>query len=383
MEYAFTIEMLERPVSICTKPVRAYRASSYKRDIAARYDRRRKQAAKIEWQRIYEVVSSMIPLRNFGKTDVKISALGLGGHHLGAAKDEATAVEIVHRAFDGGITFYDCCWEYNRGKSEDWLGKGLRGLRDRAFLMTKVCTHGRDASLAMQMLEQSLRRLQTDHLDLWQIHGVSFQNDPREFIRPNGAAEALQKAKEQGKVRFVGFSGHKDPDIHLAMLNTGFPFDAVQMPLNPFDANFFSFEQKVLPVLNNRGIAPLGMKPIGGHGEPVQKGVFTAKELLQYAMSLPVATTISGVSEMPILEQNLGIAQGFTPLSSSEMQALRERAKPYAADGHFELYKTSIKFDNPEARIAHEFPLDMEQVEVKQMVYATQNTGRPFPQVSE
>jgi aryl-alcohol dehydrogenase-like predicted oxidoreductase len=350
---------------------------------ACRVLRPRRRATKLQWQRIYLHVSSTIPLRNFGKADVKISALGLGGHHLGAAKDEATAVEIVHRALDGGITFYDCCWEYNRGKSEDWLGKGLRGVRDRAFLMTKVCTHGRDASLAMQMLEQSLRRLQTDHLDLWQIHGVSFQNDAREFIRPNGAAEALRKAKEQGKVRFVGFTGHKDPDIHLAMLDTGFPFDAVQMPLNPFDASFFSFEQKVLPVLNRRGIAALGMKPIGGHGEPVQKGVFTAKELLQYAMSLPVATTISGVSEMPILEQNLNIAQGFTPLSTSEMQALRERAKPYAGDGHFELYKTSIKFDNPEARIAHQFPLDMEQVEVKQMVYATQNTGRPFPQVSD
>ena len=191
----------------------------------------------------------------------------LGGHHLGAAKDEATAVELVHRAIDGGVTFYDCCWEYNRGKSEDWLGKGLLGRRERAFLMTKVCTHGRDASLAMQMLEQSLRRLQTDHLDLWQIHGVTFQNDPELFIRPNGAAEALRKAKQQGKVRFVGFTGHKDPEIHLAMLKTGFPFDAVQMPLNPFDANFFSFEEKVLPVLNNRGIAPLGMKPIGGKGE--------------------------------------------------------------------------------------------------------------------
>ena len=328
-------------------------------------------------------MSTSIPLRPFGKTDVKISALGLGGHHLGAAKEEKDAVEIVHRAMGGGITFYDCCWEYNRGKSEDWLGKGLKGMRNRAFLMTKVCTHGRDASLAMQMLEQSLRRLQTDHLDLWQIHGVTFQNDPQEFIRPNGAAEALHKAKQQGKVRFVGFSGHKDPDIHLAMLETGFPFDAVQMPLNPFDANFFSFENKVLPVLNRRGIAPLGMKPIGGHGEPVQKGVFTAEELLRYAMSLPVATTISGVSEMPILEQNLRIAQTLVPYTPAEMQALRERAKPYAGDGRFELYKTSIKFDNPEARLAHEFPLDLESVEVKQMVHATQNTGRPYPQVSE
>jgi len=332
---------------------------------------------------IYWSVTSIIPLRKFGRTDAQVSALGLGGHHLGAAKDETTAVEIVRRAIDGGVTFFDCCWEYNRGKSEDWLGKGLRGMRERAFLMTKVCTHGRDASLAMQMLEQSLRRMQTDHLDLWQIHGVSFQNDPQLFIRPNGAAEALAKAKQQGKVRFVGFTGHKDPDIHLAMLDTGFPFDAVQMPLNPFDANFFSFEQKVLPLLNSRGIAPLGMKPIGGHGEPVQKGVFTAEELLRYAMSLPVATTISGVSELPILEQNLKIAQNFQPLSEAEMKALRERAKPYAGDGRFELYKTSIKFDNPEARLAHGFPLDMQQVEVKEMVNATQNTGRPFPQVSQ
>jgi uncharacterized protein len=340
------------------------------------------KAGGLRFSSIYLKVSSSIPLRKFGKSDVSISALGLGGHHLGAAKDETTATEIVRRAVDGGITFFDCCWEYNRGQSEDWLGKGLKGSRDRVFLMTKVCTHGRDASLAMQMLEQSLRRLQTDHLDLWQIHGVTFEDDPERFIRPNGAAEALHKAKEQGKVRFVGFTGHKDPDIHLAMLETKFPFDAVQMPLNPFDANFFSFEQKVLPVLNQRGIAPLGMKPIGGHGEPVQRGVFTAEELLRYAMSLPVATTISGVSELPILEQNLQIAQNFSPMTGPEMEKLRQRAKPYAGDGRFELYKTSIKFDNPEARLAHEFPLDLQQVETKQMVYATQNTGRPFPEVS-
>lgn len=328
------------------------------------------------------MATEAIPLKDFGKTGVKVSALGMGGHHLGEAKDEKTAVEIIHRALDGGVTFYDCCWEYNRGKSEDWLGKGLKGSRDRAFLMTKVCTHGRDAGLAMLMLEQSLRRLQTDHLDLWQIHGVSFPNDPDLFIRPGGAAEALTRAKKEGKVRFVGFTGHKDPDIHLAMLKTGFPFDSVQMPLNPFDANFHSFEKKVLPVLNEKGIAPIGMKPIGGHGEPVQKGVFSAQELLRYAMSLPVATTLSGVSEMGILEQNLKVAQGFTPLSESEMQALRDRAKAYAGDGQFELYKVSLKFDNPEARLAHEFPLDMEQIEVKQMVKATDNTGAPFPSVS-
>jgi aryl-alcohol dehydrogenase-like predicted oxidoreductase len=323
-----------------------------------------------------------IPLRKFGKTGVQISALGLGGHHLGAAKDEQTAIQIVHRALDGGITFYDNCWEYHRGKSEDWLGKGLKGKRDQAFLMTKVCTHGRDGSLATQMLEQSLRRLQTDHLDLWQVHGVGFANDPELFIRKGGAAEALTRAKEQGKVRFVGFTGHKDPDVHLAMLETGFPFDAVQMPLNPFDGTFMSFEQKVLPVLNRRGIAPLGMKPIGGHGEPVQKGVLTAQEALRYAMSLPVATTISGAEEMHILEQNLEIAQNFTPMTPAEMQALRERCQHYAGDGRFELYKTSLKFDNPEARMAHDFPIDMASVEVKEMVQETANNGRAWPQVS-
>jgi aryl-alcohol dehydrogenase-like predicted oxidoreductase len=320
-----------------------------------------------------------IPLRKFGKADVQVSALGLGGHHLGAAKEEKIAVEIVHRAVDAGVTFFDNCWEYNLGKSEDWLGKGLKGRRDKVFLMTKVCTHGRDATLAMQMLEQSLRRLQTDHLDLWQIHGVSFQNDADLFMRPGGAAEALLKAKKAGKVRFVGFTGHKDPEFHLAMLETGFPFDSVQMPLNPFDANFRSFEQMVLPELIKRGIAPLGMKPISGHGDPVEKGVFTAKELLSYAMSLPVATTITGVEELTILKQNLEIAQGFTPLSADEMQKLRDRAKPYAGDGKFELYKTSLKFDNPEARLAHGFPLDMQSVEVRQMVKATDNTGAPFP----
>jgi len=325
--------------------------------------------------------SSGIPLRQFGKTDARISALGMGGHHLGDAPDEATAVRMVHEAVDGGITFFDNCWEYHLGKSEIWMGKGLKGRRDRVFLMTKVCTHGRDADLAMQMLEQSLNRYQTDHLDLWQVHGVCFDNDPELFIRPNGAAEALHKAKQQGKVRFVGFTGHKHPDIHLKMLATGFPFDAVQMPLNVFDSQFHSFETHVLPELNRRGIAALGMKPISGHGEPVSRGVITAPEALRYAMSLPVATTITGMESLDVLHQNLAIAQGFEPMSQPDMQALRERVKSQAADGRFELYKMSLKFDNPEARLAHEFPVDMQQVEMKEMIQATKNTGHPFPKI--
>ena len=326
--------------------------------------------------------SSSIPLRQFGKSDVKVSALGFGGHHLGDAPDEQTAVQLVQESVDGGITFFDNCWEYHRGKSEDWMGKGLKGRRDQVFLMTKVCTHGRDADMAMSMLHQSLKRLQTDHLDLWQIHGVSFENDPELFIRPNGAAEALRKAKEQGKVRFVGFTGHKDPRLHLAMLNTGFPFDSVQMPLNAFDAQFHSFEQQVLPVLNQRGIAALGMKPICGHGDPVKNGVLTAQEALRYAMSLPVTVTITGMESLDVLRQNLAVAQGFQPMSQQEMQALRDRLKPEAADGRFELYKLSLKFDNPEARMAHSFPLDMQSVEVKEMMQATKNDGHPFPKVS-
>jgi aryl-alcohol dehydrogenase-like predicted oxidoreductase len=245
--------------------------------------------------------------------------------------------------------------------------------------MTKVCTHGRDKALALRMLEESLRRLGTDRLDLWQIHGVSFENDPALFIRPNGAAEALAQAKKEGKVRFVGFTGHKDPAIHLKMLATGFPFDSVQMPLNPFDATFHSFEQQVLPELNRRGIAALGMKPLQGHADAIQKGALTAEEALRYAMSLPVTTTITGIDKPEVLRQNLRLAQNFQPLTAAEMQALRDRCRQYAADGRFELYKVSLKFDNPEARLTHQFPLDMQQVEVKEMLGASTNDGSPYP----
>jgi aryl-alcohol dehydrogenase-like predicted oxidoreductase len=319
-----------------------------------------------------------IPKRSFGKTGVMISALGLGGHHLGDAEDQKTAERIVARAIDGGVTFFDNCWEYHLGKSEVWMGAALKGKRQQVFLMTKICTHGRDKDLALRMLEESLRRLQTDHLDLCQIHGVSFENDPELFIRPNGAAEALRIAQKQGKIRFVGFTGHKDPKIHLAMLQTGFPFDSVQMPLNPFDGTFRSFEEQVLPELARRGIAPLGMKPFGGTAAFIEEGIVTPQEALRYAMSLPVATTITGMDKLEIVEQNLKIAQNFKSLPAEEMTSLRRRCQEYA-DGRYELYKVSLKYDNPQARLAHGFPLDMQSKEVKEMIQATQNTGRPFP----
>ncbi len=328
-----------------------------------------------------QLASGTIPLRKFGRADARISVLGFGGHHLGEAPDEKTAVEIIHQAVDGGITFYDNCWEYRRGKTEIWMGAGLKGRRDKVFLMTKTCPHGRDGSLALTMLEESLRRLQTDHLDLWQVHGMAFDNDAELFIRKGGAAEALEKAKKEGKVRFVGFTGHQNPKVHLAMLNTGFLFDAVQMPLNAFDANFRSFEKQVLPELAKRGIAVLGMKPLNGHGDAIKHGVVTAEEALRYAMSLPgVTTTITGIDSLDILHQNLQIAQNFTPMTEAEMNELRDRCKQDSADGRFELYKLSLKFDNPESRIAHGFPLDTQQSEVKDMFGAEMNTGHPFPE---
>ena len=308
-----------------------------------------------------------IPRRALGKTGVKVSALGMGGHHLGEPKSVNDAIELVHKAIDGGIDFFDNCWEYFNGKTENWLGRALAGKRDKVFLMTKVCTHGRSAALGMEMLEQSLTRLATDHLDLWQIHGVGFDNDPELAYRKGGVLEALDKAKQQGKTRFVGFTGHKDPHVHLRMIQMGYPFDAVQMPLNAFDASFRSFEQIVLPEANRRGIAVLGMKSMGGTAASVKQGLVSPQEMLRYAMSLPVAVTISGMDSVKVLRQNLAVARGFKPMSADEMQSLRKRCAEKAADGRFEPYKMSLKFDNPQARLPHGFPLDEQQKEVEEM----------------
>src|SRR5436853_278522 len=191
--------------------------------------------------------------------------------------------------------------------------------------MVKACTHGRSAGLALKMLDESLTRLQTDRLDLWQVHGVCFDNDPELAYRKGGVLEALDQAKKQGKVRFVGFTGHKKPDIHLDMIRRGYPFDSVQMPLNCLDATFRSFERQVLPEVTKRGIAALGMKPMGGTATAVKSGLVKAEEMLRYAMSLPVATTIAGMDSFDVLHQNLRVARGFKPLTAEEMQALRDR----------------------------------------------------------
>ena len=302
---------------------------------------------------------SSIERRPFGKTGETVSALGLGGYHLGKITSVREAVRVVHAAIDAGITFMDNAWEYHDGRSEELMGKGVEGRRKEVFLMTKLCTHGRGMREAMRQLEQSLKRLKTDFLDLWQIHECVYYNDPERHFARDGAVDALDRAKRDGKVRYVGFTGHKDPAIHLEMLSHEYPFDACLMPLNCFDASFRSFERNVLPEVLRRGIAPLGMKSFGD-GRMVKKKVVSARDALRYAMSLPVATTISGMDSMRVLKQNVAIASSFKPLSPREMEALRRRLREQADDGRFELYKTTAQHDGPVGRQQHGFPSDEE-----------------------
>jgi predicted aldo/keto reductase-like oxidoreductase len=297
-----------------------------------------------------------VPMKTLGKTGVKVSALAVGGFHLGSAKDQKTVDTIVGEAIDAGVNFFDNAWEYHDGDSEVRTGKALQGKRDQVLVMTKVCTHGRGKDVAMKMLEESLHRLKTDHLDVWQIHEVVYYNDPDLIFAPGGAAEALLEAKKQGKVRFVGFTGHKNPAIHLRMLAHGFPFDTVQMPLNCFDATFQSFEKQVLPEAIRQGVAVLGMKSLGGSGEMVTSGAITPEEGLRYAMSLPVATTISGMDSLNVLHQNLAVARDFKPMTDDEMVTLRERCRTFAADGRYEKFKTTKFYDGDLGRQQHGYP---------------------------
>ena len=301
-----------------------------------------------------------VPHRPFGRSGLDVSIIGVGGYHLGLVKTQAEVNRIVHEAIDRGVNFFDNAWDYHDGDSEIRLGKALKGRRDQVYVMTKVCTHGRDRKTAIRQLDQSLRRLQTDHVDVWQIHEVIYADEPDRYFQPGGAIEALYEAKRKGKVRLIGFTGHKDPAIHLDMLSYGYPFDTCQLPLNCFDAGFRSFEQRVLPELQRQGITPIGMKSLGGEGRPVKKRTVTVIEALRYAMSLPVGTTVSGIDSLKVLRQNLRIAAAFEPMSEEEMDELRLRTAAAAADGHFELYKTSMNNDGPEGRRVHGFPSDKE-----------------------
>ena len=290
-----------------------------------------------------------IPYRTLGHTGEKVSMVGIGGHHLGRALvSESESIQIVRTGLDNGVNFLDNSWDYNKGLSEIRVGKALRdGYRDKAFVMTKI--DGRTKESAAQQIDESLSRLQTDRIDLLQFHEVIRMNDPDRIFAPGGGMEAALDAKKAGKIRYIGFTGHKSPHIHLHMLETasknGFIFDTVQMPLNVMDAHFDSFEKLVLPVLVKQDIGVLAMKTMGD-GNFLRSGVITPIECLHYSMSLPTSVVITGCDSMPILEQALNAARSFQPLSDSARAQLLARTANIASSGGFELYKTTQTFDS-------------------------------------
>lgn len=273
--------------------------------------------------------------------------MGLGGAHIGMQDDENDSIRIVRTAIDNGINFMDNCWDYNDGLSEIRMGKALReGYRSKVFLMTKI--DGRDKKTAAKQIDESLRRLQTDNIDLLQFHEIIRMSDLARIFAPGGAMEAVLEAKKVGKVRYSGFTGHKSPDVHLEMLQmalaNGFIFDAVQMPLNIMDAHYDSFEKMVLPVLLENNIGVLGMKPMGG-GLFLRSNVVTAVECLHYAMSLPISVVITGCDSLAILQQALEAVRSFSPMSEEQRSALLSRTAKAAYGGEYELYKTDTIFD--------------------------------------
>jgi predicted aldo/keto reductase-like oxidoreductase len=288
-----------------------------------------------------------IPYRMLGKTGEKVSIVGLGGYHLGKQADSQESIRIIRTGLDQGINFLDNCWDYNDGESEIRMGNALKnGYRNKSFLMTKI--DGRNKVTATQQINQSLQRLQTDRIDLLQFHEIIRDSDPDRIFAPQGALEAVLEAKRAGKIRFIGFTGHKSPDIHLKMLSTasqhGFVFDTVQMPLNVMDAHFDSFEKKVLPKLLQQGNGVLGMKPMG---DPfiLKSNTVTAVECLHYAMNLPTSVVITGCDSLAILQQAIDAARSFRPLNSAQVTALLAKTVKAAQSGEYELYKTSHHFD--------------------------------------
>jgi predicted aldo/keto reductase-like oxidoreductase len=293
-----------------------------------------------------EVEGGML-YRRLGRTGEKVSAIGLGGFHIGGQKDEQESIRIIRNAIDQGITFMDNCWDYHDGVSEVRMGKALRdGYRKKVFLMTKI--DGQTKKSAASQIEESLQRLQTDHIDLMQFHEVIRTGDPDRIFAPGGSMEAMLEAKRAGKVRFIGFTGHKDPQIHLRMLelarNHKFRFDAVQMPLNVMDAHFRSFEHQVVPVLVKEGIGVLGMKSMGS-GVILQSKAAKPIECLHYALNLPTSTVITGIDRMEILDQALEAARTFKPMSKEAVSALLARTAEAAAAEQYEPFKTTTNFD--------------------------------------
>ncbi len=295
---------------------------------------------------------SGVPKRPLGSTGVEVSILGVGGHHIGRIRDDQESIRLMRQAIDMGATFLDNAWEYHDGRSERLMGRALQdGYRDKAFLMTKH--HGRSKKQdAMQHLEDSLRRLKTDVIDLWQFHEVVYEDDPDMIFQKGGAIEAADLAKKQGKVRFIGFTGHKDPAYHLKMLAYGYPWDAVQMPINVLDPHFKSFQKTVLPVLTRRNIGVIAMKTLAG-GHVLRTNTVNTREGLRYAWSQPVSTIVSGMNSLQMLQENVRAARSFVPMTEQQQAILLARTQQAAQTGQFEPFKTTRNYDGPVGRRIH------------------------------
>lgn len=294
-----------------------------------------------------------LPTRALGRTGERVSILCLGGWHIGAVKDPAEAIRIMHTAADQGLTFFDNCWDYHNGGSEEIMGRALAdGRREKVFLMTKNCE--RDYAGSMKCLDDSLRRLRTDRIDLWQFHEIIYDNDP-DWVFEKGGLKAALEARKAGKVRYIGFTGHKDPRIHLAMLGKPFEWDACQFPVNVLDLHYRSFQKQVLPVCLQNKVGAIGMKGFGGGDGVARQAGLTAQEAYRYALSQPVAAQVVGMTTLEQLEQNIALARGFTPLTEAEQSALADKVKPFATDGRFEQFKSTQNFDGPVHRRQHGF----------------------------
>ena len=301
-----------------------------------------------------------IPTRPLGKTGVHVPIICLGGWHIGQpAIGDAEAERIMHAAIDEGVTFFDNAWDYHEGRSEEIMGKALAtgGRRDKVFLMTKNC--GRDAATTRQHLDDSLRRLQTDVIDLWQFHEINYDNDP-EWVVERGALAAALAAQKAGKVRFLGFTGHKAPHIFLNMLGKHADWATCQLPVNVCDYFYRSSIHEVIPELKKKNVAAIGMKSLGGGnmtdgGRIVAGGVATVDECIRYSLSQDIATLVVGIDSMKVLAQDVAIARDFKPMPQDEADALLARVKPVATDGRFEWSKSTQNFDGPYHRRQHGF----------------------------
>jgi len=308
------------------------------------------------------VNSAGIPLHPLGRTGEMVSVLCLGGYSSTDPKKltEAESLRLIQRAVEEGITFMDNCWDYHNGLAEERMGKALAEgkRREKTFLMTKCC--GRNVKDAWSNLEDSLRRLRTDHLDLWQFHEIVYDSDPDWIFADDGAIHAGLRAVKEGKVRYLGFTGHKDPSIHLEMLSKPYDWATVQMPLNVMDVHYRSFQKRVLPTLLQRNIGVLAMKSLGGDGSIVAKAGVPVADALRYVLSLPISTLVSGIDSEKVLDQNLKVVREFKPLTPEEKARIEQSTIKVAGDGRFELFKSSKAFDGPVHRRQHGFSTALE-----------------------